>query len=230
MNTQINTIKNEEDFVNKLADLKALPQDTDFNLINPETKQELETLENNINSFLQSNTDFENYDEDTKNKLFDEVVEMWNEMGEKIKNAVCTFESTGIEISTIIKKLQQSVEYTSETIFYGLHLKKMFIDTLPKFNSDFEIKNINISFSHAVALHHLLSSITVKGLNKDSYAFAHLLYSLQEVTKVYTHYNGISLRLNNAIGRWNLGLSSSEHQQLQTAINDTLKAEAETQN
>jgi len=224
-----NKINNEQDFVNKLADLNALPQNTNFDLIDQNTKEDLENLEKNINNFLVSNVDFDKYDEDTKNSLFDEVIGMWNTMGEKIKHAVCTFESTGVEVNTITKKLHQNVEYTSETIFYGLHLKNQFLDNLPKFNSDYETKNISITFSHAVALHHLLSSITVKGLNKDSYAFAHLLYSLQEVTKVYTHYNGISLRLNNAIGRWNLGLSSNEHVALNNAIVETLAAETTTE-
>lgn len=221
------SINNEQDFITKLADLKALPQDTNFSLINQDTKLELEKLEKDIVSFLESNRNFDNYTEEEKNTLFDTVIAMWDSMGEKIKNAVCTIECTGIEINTITKKLHQNVEYTSETIFYGLHLKKLFLDTLPKVSFDFEKINVDITFSHAVALHHLLSLITVKGLNKDSFAYAHILYSLQEITKVYTHFNNISLRLNNAIGQWNLGLSSETHQALNEAIKDAVDAETE---
>lgn len=219
------TITNENDFVTKLADINALPQDVNFDLLNETTKTELDELEKSINDFLVSNTDFENYTEDQKNTLFDQVIDMWDKMGAKIKHAVCTIEATGIEINTINKKLHQNVEYTSETIFYGLHLKNFFLDKLPKTTGDFDKKDINITFSHAVALHHILSAVTVKGLNKDSYAYAHLLYTLQEVTKIYSHYDVISKRLNNAIGRWNLGLTNTEFAKLNEAITETIVSE-----
>jgi hypothetical protein len=216
MNKQIKT---ENDFIESLANLN-IADTTQFSLLDPEDKELLDSTEKNILEFLDNNKDFDNYTEDHKNELFDTAIDMWNQLKDIIKNAKCSYKCTNLELKVIDKKLHQSIDYTAETIFYGLHLKKNFLDALPKNTNkdEFAQNDITVTFSHAVALHHLFSYITVKGLNKENYAFANILYYLTEVSKVYEHYNNMSARLNKAIMEWNMGLSKQDLSKLKEVV------------
>ncbi len=216
MNKQI---KNENDFVESLSNLN-IADTTNFSLLDSEDKELLDSSEKNILDFLDSNKDFDKYSEDEKNELFDKAIDKWNELKDIIKNAKCKYKCTNLELKVIDKKLHQSIDYTAETIFYGLHLKKNFLDVLPKNTNkdEFAQQDVIITFSHAVALHHLFSYVTVKGLNKENYAFANILYYLTEVSKIYEHYNNMSARLNKAIMEWNMGLSKNDLNTLKTAV------------
>ena len=120
-------IKNENDFINKLADITGTT-DINFELISEESKNNIEKLEVELTEYLKTNTDFNNYTEEQKDKLFDDAIVKWNELKDAIKNANCIFNATGLELKVIDKKLHQNVDYTAETLFYGLHLKKNFLN------------------------------------------------------------------------------------------------------
>lgn len=210
-------IKNENDFINKLADITGTT-DINFGLISEESKNNIEKLDAELNEYLKTNTDFDNYTEEQKDKLFDDAIIKWNEIKDAIKNANCVFNVTGLELKVIDKKLHQNIDYTAETLFYGLHLKKNFLNDLPKINEDFKSVTIDITFSQSIALYHVLSSLVVRGLNKENYAYAHVLYTLAEISKVYQHYDAMSARLGQAINQWNLGLTSEDAKKLEKEI------------
>jgi len=214
------TIAKEEDFVKKLGNIAAAKADDkpDFDLLLEDEKTKLDSLTAEIEGFLVDNSDFGSYSEEDKNKKFDEVFSKLDELKVAVKHGVCHFDVTGIEIKTIDKKLHQSVEYTAETLFYGLHLKENFLSSLPKPKAEFENYNLTISFSHSVALYHVLSSMTVKGLNKENFALAHVLYTCAELSKVYTHYNNLTVALNRKIMQWNMELSGAEDAELKNAV------------
>ena len=171
-----------------------------------------------INKFLTDNVDFVNYTEEQKDAMFAQLTTDWLALKDIIKNAECKFDLMGIEIDTLYKKLHQNVEYTAETIFYGLNIKKKFINTLPTKTSLWTLSKININFSMSVMLYHVISTLTVKGLNRESYAFANILYKLAEITKVYNHYDNQSAILSKSMKEWNMGLSADDINAFKTNI------------
>lgn len=218
-------ITREEDFVDKLSSIKSDSNDINFNLLMGDVKNEIDEKNIQIEEFVKNNIDFNNYSEESKDKLYDEVIGYHDELKNLIKNAMCKFNSTGIEIKTIDKKLHQSVEYTTETLFYGLHLKKNFLNNLPKVNGEFEQYALTITFSNAIALYHVLSTLTVKGLNKENFALAHILYTLTEISKVYEYYDNMASRTHKMIMQWNLGLSQEDAKALNQAVTEQLLKE-----
>jgi hypothetical protein len=218
-------ITSEADFVDKLSSIKNTDNGVNFDLLLDDTKQTIDSLNTEISDFLKSNVDFNNYSVEEKDQMFNDVINKFDNFKNYIKNTKCNFDSTGIEIKTIDKRLHQSVEYTTETLFYGLHLKKNFLNDLPKVNNDFDTYNLSITFSNAIAMYHVLSTLTVKGLNKESYALAHVLYSLTEISKIYQYYDNLTERTNKLIMQWNLGLTQTDAKKLETAVTEQMLLE-----
>jgi len=217
-------IKSENQYIDKLSDIAKTSGATDFNLLVAESKTALETKEQEIKDYINTTS----FTDENKDDKVEAVIELWNQYKDLVKNAECTFAINSLEVRTLDKKLHNAVEYDTETLFYGLHLKKHFIDLLPATKAgDFEAHEMNISFSLAIALYHVLSTLKVKGLNKENFAFAHLLYKLSEISKVYQYYDGISLRLNQSIGQWTMGLNTTQVSELDSAIKEVVKSEVQ---
>lgn len=198
-------IKNENDFLNKLSDIRT--QAEDFSLLGEGVKKGIEDKQQEIFDFINNNDPSAIEDEDEKNKLFMTMIDLWGEMKDLIKNAVCNIELTNLELKVMSSKLHQSVEYTSETIFYGLHIKKHFLNNLPKpKGGDFVSHTVPITFTQSVGLYHVLSETTVKGLNKETFAYANILYTLSLVTELYNYFDRLSAYTSKQMHEWNMGL------------------------
>jgi len=217
----------ENQYVDTLSDVAKTAGSTNFGLLSEESKVAINAKEAEVHEYLKNNV----INDENRDTIIDGAIELWNQYKDLVKNGSCFFTLNNLEIRTVDKKLHSSVEYDTETLFYGLHLKKFFIDALPNVKGDdFLTNDILISFSNAIALYHVLSTLKVKGLNKENYAFAHILYKLSEISKVYQHYDGVSSRLNQSIGQWTMGLNPAQAEELLASVNDTVTAEAETQN
>lgn len=212
----------EDATVTKLANIAELPKDNFMKKLSQEQHELFIKEEQEIKEFLEANKDFENYDESTKDGLYEKVIDMYNVYTKNIKTAKAVVNFTGLEIKTIVKMLTQSVKYDSTSIYYGLHLKKHMINEFPNVKNDGEKHDIEVTFSHAVTLHHLLSTVFVTGLSKDSIAFANIIFELGEVIRVYEHYDELSKTLNKTMGAWNLGLSADTGNQIEKLVAQTM--------
>lgn len=220
--TKESIISNENQYIEELSDIAKTAGQTNFDLLNIEFKDKIVAKENEIKTFIDNNI----ITDDNRDDIIADVIELWNEYKDLVKSGVCVFTLNTLEIRTIINKLHSSVEYDTESLFYGLHLKKHFLDTLPKTtSSDFTLNDVTITFSHAIALYHVLSTLKVKGLNKENYAFAHILYKLSEISKVYQYYDGISSHLNKLIGQWTMGLNTKQSAELEQVITEEILQE-----
>ena len=215
-------ISNEKQYIDELSDIAKTSGQVNFDLLQPEFKDKIVGKEQEIKDFINNNE----ITDDNRDNIVLDVIELWNQYKDLVKNGICVFTLNNLEIRTIDKKLHSSVDYDTESLFYGLHLKKYFLDALPKVSgSDFTLNDTTITFSHAIALYHVLSTIKVKGLNKDNYAFAHILYKLSEISKVYQYYDGISSHLNKLIGQWTMGLNTKQAKELDEQITAELQEE-----
>lgn len=221
--TEDKNITSESQYVDTLASASRNSGITDFTLLNVDSKLAIDNKEAELTAYIKDNV----ITDENRDTIFGGAIEFWNQYKDLVKNAICNFSLNNLEIKTVDKKLHQSVEYTTETLFYGLHLKKHFVDTLPVIKGgDFtNHDDITITFSNAIALYHILSTLTVKGLNKENYAFANILYKLSEISKIYQYYESASTRLNQLVGQWSMGLTEAKTAELQATIAETIKAE-----
>lgn len=213
-------ITNENDFINELSDLSASAHKVNWSLINEESKNALSQAEQAIADYLESNNIIDGIDEEKRNELLLGAISLWEDYKDEIKRASCVIPFSVLELRELYKKTHQSVKYTAETIFYGLHLKKYLLNDLPntKGQKDYTNFDIEMSFSMAIALYHLLSTVEVSGLNKENYAFASILHKVSEISKIYQEYDNTSARISQQIQMWNKGLS----QQIEGTISEQL--------
>lgn len=218
-------INSADDFMNRLSDIGVAKED--FSLLSEGVKEGIEAKQKEIFDFIEKNdpTTLGN-DEDKKTELFMEMIAIWDEMKNLIKEASCNVSFTNLELKVMSSKLHQNVEYTSETIFYGLHIKKHFLNNLPKVSGgDFVKHLVPITFTQAVGLYHVLSETTVKGLNKETFAYANILYSLSLITILYNYFDRVSSFTSKAMQEWNMGLQGVPTEQTETPTIEALTAE-----
>lgn len=200
-------ITSEDSFLNKLADLPTSAQEPNFDLLSAGVKKQIEEKQQVVIDYL-TNTDPTTVEEDKKNEVFFEAIKLWDELKDSIKHAECNIVFTNIELKTLHKKMHNNLKYNAETIFYAMHLKKHFLNNLPKLTGgDFSTLPVKITFSQATALYHIISDIELTGLSKETYAFAHVLYHLSEITNVYNYFDRLSASTSKQIQNWNIGLS-----------------------
>lgn len=200
-------IRNEDDFLNRLSDISTVGED--FSLLEEGVKENIESKQKEIFDFIENN-DPSNLDEKEKNEKFMELIQIWDELKNLIKLGSCNIEFTNLELKVMRDKLHKNVEYTSETIFYGLHLKKHFLNNLPKIKGDDFIQHVvPITFTQAVGLYHVLSETTVVGLSKETFAYANILYSLSLITQLYNYFDRVSAYTSRRMQEWNMAISET---------------------
>jgi len=213
-------IKSENEYIEKLSNLTVQGQ-ANLSLLQEESKNKIDENKKALVDFINKNTK----DDDT----FIQCMDLWNAYQSSVKNAVCAFSINGLEQKVIYNSLHRDVEYTAETIFYGLNLKRNFLGTFPKAANEFDEVRSTVTFSNAMLLYHVISEVKVKGLNKENFAFANVLYKLSEISKVYQQYDQESSQLNNTIRTWSMGINKDEAAQVEAAVAETITQEVESQ-
>ncbi len=217
-------ITSESDYVSELSKTKEEGKlstiNPDFSLINEETKTAIDEKEKEIYTFLNENNDFKSYTESEKDERFQNVISKQNELKDLIKTCKINLSLNGLEINFLENKLHSNIDYDYETIFYAVHLKKHLLNNLPsvKASDDFKLFETLVLLSDCVLLQHILTKLTVKGLNKSSLAFANICKKLSDVIVLYNFYENISMRLSKSIQEWNMELSKDEISLLQKEV------------
>jgi len=214
-------IKSENEYIDALSNV-AVNGQANLSLLAEESKANIETCKKDVLDFIRGN---EKTDDN-----FVTALDIWNKYKDAVKHAQCTFKINGLELKVIYNKLHRDVQYTTETLFYGLHLKRHFLDSFPKAGKEFEEVKASISFSNAMGLYHVLSDVKVTGLNKENYAFANVLYKLSEISKVYQQYDQESAQINNEVRTWTMGINKDEAAKVEDAVAETIKEEVNENN
>jgi hypothetical protein len=202
---------NIEEWIDKLSKLSNDGGRTNFDLLITEDKDKINSEFDTITQYLKDNVDSAHGEEEQHSENFLTVLDMFSGLRENIKHTRCNVSLSALEIKTISKLLRQKVQYNNVSVFYGIHLKKYLLDKFPKTgNNDFELFDIEVSFTNAMAVYNLLETIEVTGLSMETYAFGNILFNLSEVTKIYKHYDDLIKSTDNVIGLWNQGINPFE--------------------
>lgn len=216
----MSVIKSENEYLDALSNI-AVQGQADTSLLNEDSRIKIEESKKSILDFIHSTVKTDDN--------FVEALDLWNAYKDAVKHAQCAFKINGLELKVIHNKLHRDVDYTTETIFYGLHLKRHFLETFPKTSKEFEEVKTSISFSNAMGLYHVLSEVKVKGLSKENYAFANVIYKLSEISKVYQQYDQESSQINNEMRTWTMGIKPDEAAKVEEIVAETVTAETPNQ-
>lgn len=200
----------------------------DWSYITPESREAIEGKFDEIDEFLKSHADFDNYTEDQKNEYFEAVLNrMYNvELRELIKKAKYTFKQSGTEFNQLKDWIKRHNTYDSTTVFYGIHLEATLLERYKnlKIGAE-EAKDFVFEGGEPILVYDVLTKKTVTGLKEDSYIFAAMLKKLAECTKIYNHYDNRSGLIYKKIQEWNFGLSAEKLKEFKKEITTDLAKE-----
>lgn len=199
-----------EQWIDKLSQLTPHGGNINFSLLGEGVEETIKTQFEEIDTYLKENVDSAHGNEDEHFERFLTVSDKITQLRNDIKNTRCNLGLTVLEIRTIEKLLRQKVKYNNVSVFYGIHLKRNLLDTLPSVSKNanqFDVHEIEITFSNSMALYHVFETVELTGLANETYAFGNILYNLSEVSKIYKHYDELTNSLDNVIGLWNKGIN-----------------------
>jgi hypothetical protein len=175
-------------------------------ILSEENENFLEEKAEEMLAFMRDNHS-QSHDEETKDKLYQELIEMWsNVSGKKGKMNEVSFNLILYreEYNYLLNLLKNKLEYDADTIFYGLELEDMIKKMVEedRFETDEQAKGFIMTAVDVHYLYHLLSKHTVKGLTKQSYLFAEIIKRIALSSNIFNHYKSRYDALQKAISMW----------------------------
>jgi hypothetical protein len=150
--------------------------------------------------------------ESEKDDLYVQAKKLWVEYVEVFKQIKLNFYLNQEQFDYFTEMLRDKIEYDINTIFFAIELT----DTLGNWvirndeNTENVVKSYDIDALSANYLYHLISTVKVQGLTKESYLFAQVLKKIHEVVKVVNFYDNHAKSLSKSIQDW---VASFEPQQ-----------------
>lgn len=215
------------DYQKFLIENKFDPNKIDWSYITKECVDDLDAKAKDIEDFIETNNDFNNYSENKQQELFDELLDVkFTALKEGIKTAKYKITCTGQEYLQLKEFITTGNTYNTTTVFYGIHIEAEFLDRyrnlkiVPTEEYEFILEG-----GTPVLIHELLNSMTVTGLKEKAYILATTLRKLTECTKIYNHYDTVTANSYKKITEWNMGLSKDKTNLFKQEVNKLMATE-----
>ena len=197
----------------------------DWSYISDESKKEIEDKVTEIETYIKDNQLFDSYTEEEKDKKYEFLDSMNNQLKGMIRNAKYKIILNGNELNQIKDWVRRDCEYDSQLVFYGIHLDATF---LSRYNESLIALNeyvIEFIGGETILLYELLGKMKLTGLKEKSYMFASTLRKLSETTKIYNHYDNVSAMTFKQIAEWNFGLSKEQAKEFKKEVAKVMATE-----
>lgn len=202
----------KDQYQNFIIENKFDQQIIEWNYIKEDSKKLIEDKVKDIENFIVSNSDFKSYDEEKKDELFKELMDVkYIELKDSIKNAWYNFDITGDEFLDIKDFVLSQCEYDASSVYFGIHLDATLFERYAnKKYAPQDTVDFNIISGESVLLYEIMCKKSIKGIKSDAYKFASVLRKLAECAKIYNHFDGVSATTFKKVQEWNMGLSADE--------------------
>lgn len=212
-----------------LVENKFDPTSIDWTYIKEESKKSIEDKVDEIETYIKSNVDFDNYSEEDKDKKYEFLTSLNDELKELIKNASYVITLNGNEFNQIKDFIKKDCEYDTQSIFYGIHLDATFFSRYKMQIQPFEEYSIDFIGGETILFYELLSKMKITGLKEKGYMIASTLRKLSETTKIYNHFDNLSGMTFKSIAEWNFGLSKKEANEFKKEVAKVMATEIITE-
>tara|TARA_R110000772_G_scaffold2410_2_gene8423 strand:+ start:44925 stop:45689 length:765 start_codon:yes stop_codon:yes gene_type:complete len=176
-------------------------------LISEEDENYLEQKASELITYMRNNHD-QSISSKEKDNVYLELQKIWNEVSGRDGGRLNTINFFLIlhrpEYNYFVNLLKNKMEYDVDTIFFAIELEKMITEMSQdnKFTTDFDAKQFDMTPVDVHYVYQLLSKHTVKGLNKDSIAFAEIIKRIAIASKVFNYYKETFNNIAKAIQLW----------------------------
>lgn len=206
------------DYINFIVEDKFDPNEINWSYIKQESKDQIESSIKDIEDYIASNKDFDNYTAEERDQKYDELLAKYDALKDQIKNTVYTYKQKGFEFNFIKEVVNDFSVYDAGTVFIGIHLYATLFNRYPgKVQPNTDL-NLELIGGEPIILYELLTKYTVTGIKEKTFIYASTIRKLSECSKIYNHYDNRSGFLFKKIQEWNLGLNKDLIDQFQKNI------------
>ena len=128
---------------------------------------------------------------------------MWKEYTDILRVAKYNFHLTRPQWKFLTDLLLTKLEYDVNTVFFAIELTNMMAGLKEaKYTNDKDLLSFEVNATEITYIYHLISKHKVKGLSKDAYTFANVLYRIGNISKIFNYYETASKNLSTDVQNW----------------------------
>jgi uncharacterized protein YjaG (DUF416 family) len=169
------------------------------------TPQEESNLDSKIKSIedYMKNTSGKGKTESEKDEFYQTAQKMWHDFVEAIKDAKFNFHLNRPQHKFLTDLILTKMEYDVNTVFFAIELTNMMAGLKEaKYTNDKDLLSFEVNATEITYIYHLISKHKVKGLSKDAYTFANVLYRIGNISKIFNYYETASKNLSTDVQNW----------------------------
>lgn len=219
--------KKQLEYQKFLVENKFEQSQLNFDYLTPESKALVQTKFDAIDTFIKTNNDFDNYTEEKKDALYQELFQtLYDDLRNTLKeNTYYSFDINGLEFNQLKTFVQDECHYDSSSIYYGIHLDATFFKRYDKKMAPESTTKVQLLSGETILLYEILCKKQIVGIKNSGYMFATTLRKLAECAKIYNHYDELVGKTFKSMTQWNMGLSEEKLQEFKKDIVKTMATE-----
>jgi uncharacterized protein YjaG (DUF416 family) len=168
----------------------------------PQEESNLDSKIKSIEDYMR-NTSGKGKTEQEKDGLYQTAQQMWHEFVESIKDAKFNFHLNRPQHKFLTDLILTKMEYDVNTVFFAIELTNMMAGLKEaKYTNDKDLLSFEVNATEITYIYHLISKHKVKGLSKDAYTFANVLYRIGNISKIFNYYETASKNLSTDVQNW----------------------------
>jgi uncharacterized protein YjaG (DUF416 family) len=171
-------------------------------IMNPQEEFNLDSKVKSIEDYMRS-TSGKGKTEQEKDELYQTAQKMWHDFVESIKGAKFNFHLNRPQHKFLTDLILTKMEYDVNTVFFAIELTNMMSGLKEaKYTNDKDLLSFEVNSTEITYIYHLISKHKVKGLSKDAYTFANVLYRIGNISKIFNYYETSSKNLSTDVQNW----------------------------
>jgi uncharacterized protein YjaG (DUF416 family) len=171
-------------------------------IISSEEEYKLDSKIKLIEDYMR-NTSGKGKTEKEKDEFYQIAQKMWHEFVEDIKDTKFNFYLNRTQHRFLTDLILTKMEYDVNTVFFAIELTNMMAGLKDaKYTNDTDLLSFEVNATEITYIYHLISKHKVKGLSKDAYTFANVLYRIGNISKIFNYYETASKNLSTDVQNW----------------------------
>jgi hypothetical protein len=171
-------------------------------IISSEEEYKLDSKIKLIEDYMR-NTSGKGKTEKEKDEFYQIAQKMWHEFVEDIKDTKFNFHLNRTQHRFLTDLILTKMEYDVNTVFFAIELTNMMAGLKDaKYTNDTDLLSFEVNATEITYIYHLISKHKVKGLSKDAYTFANVLYRIGNISKIFNYYETASKNLSTDVQNW----------------------------
>ena len=193
-------------------------------ILNTQEESLLDSKIKEVEDFLANNSG-KGKTESEKDDLYKNAIELWHSFVDILKGTKYNFYLNRKQYNFLTDLLLSKMEYDVNTVFFAIELTDMLgVMKKTKYVNDKDLSSFSVNATEITYIYHLISKHTVKGLTRDAYTFAEVLYKIAGISKIFNYYETSTKNSQKDIQDWILTFDDGVISDKFPVIDDVIQA------